>query len=124
MRAYEMAGRFFAGLARERGDVADGAVGPKLPTLFAGNGIELLNVELFPVSRAQLGVPGRSVWEQRRSAVQQALERASDDATRHLGQEYLALLDNYAAEAAAAGPAFVEIQNTMLFATVGQRRDV
>jgi hypothetical protein len=31
------------------------------------------------------------------------------------------LLDQYAEDAKAAGSAFVEIQNTMLFATVGQR---
>jgi hypothetical protein len=38
-----------------------------------------------------------------------------------LGVECLSLLAAYEAEARAAGPAFVEIQNTSLFATVGQR---
>jgi hypothetical protein len=33
----------------------------------------------------------------------------------------LKLLDRYAEEAKAAGNSFVEIQHTMLFATVGQR---
>jgi SAM-dependent methyltransferase len=121
MRAYEMAGRFFASVSRERGDATDPAVGPKLPTLFAGNGIELLNVQLFPVSRAQLGAPSKAVWAERTSAVQQAIERAGNEETRRLGQEYSTLLAEYAAAAKAAGGAFVEIQNTMLFATVGQR---
>lgn len=121
MRAYEASGRFFASLARDRGDTADGAVGPKLPTLFARCGIELLDVQLFPVSRAQLGEPAKTLWEGRRDAVRSAIERARDAATTKLGEEYLALLGAYAAEAAAAGPSFVEIQNTMLFATVGQR---
>jgi SAM-dependent methyltransferase len=120
-RAYEASGRFFASLARERSDTADGAVGPKLPMLFAGSGIELLDVQLFPVSRAQLGPPAKSLWEGRRQAVRAEIERAREAATRQLGEDYLALLDSYAAGAAAAGQAFVEIQNTMLFATVGQR---
>ena len=121
MRAYEASSRFFASLARDRGDTSDGAVGPKLPTLFARCGIELLDVQLFPVSRAQLGEPAKTLWEGRRDAVRSAIERAPDAATTKLGEEYLALLGAYAAEAAAAGPSFVEIQNTMLFATVGQR---
>jgi SAM-dependent methyltransferase len=121
MRAYEAAGRFFAGLAHERTDMTDRAVGPTLPALFAKNGIELLDVQLFPVSRAQLGPPAKSLWEGRRAAVRSAIERAGDEATEALGAEYLKLLDTYACEAAAAGPAFVEIQNTMLFATVGQK---
>ena len=38
-----------------------------------------------------------------------------------LADEYLTSLDRYAEEAATAGPGFVEIQNTMLFAAVGQK---
>ncbi len=121
MRAYEASGRFFTSVAGERSDTTDGAVGPKLPTLFARCGIELLDVQLFPVSRAQLGAPGKALWEGRRLAVTNAAGRARDGATRQLGEDYLALLDAYASEAATAGQAFVEIQNTMLFATVGQR---
>jgi hypothetical protein len=75
------------------------------------------------VSRAQLGAPGKSLWENRRRAIRSAIERTGDEATAKLGHEYISLLDTYATEAAAAGPSFVEIQNTMLFATVGQRLD-
>lgn len=121
MRAYEASGRFFASLAAERGDATDGGVGPKLPTLFAASGLELLDVQLFPVSRARLGVPAAALWVERRAAVRTAIERAREEATRALGEEYLVQLDAYASAAAAAGPSFVEIQNTMLFATVGQK---
>jgi hypothetical protein len=121
MRAYEGARAFFAALGRDGVDTGEGAVGPKLPTLFAGCGIELLDVQLFPVSRAQLGAPAESLWQNRRQAVRSAIERAADANATSLGEEYLALIDVYAAEAAAAGPSFVEIQNTMMFATVGQR---
>ena len=122
MRAYELAGQFFSGLS-ERGDATDPAVGPKLPALFANNGIQLLDVQLFPVSRAQLGVPAPGVWASRRQTIEQAIAGAGDVGLRRLGQDYLKLLDTYAEEARAAGPAFVELQNTMLFATVGQRQE-
>jgi SAM-dependent methyltransferase len=123
MLAYDLAGQFFASVGRERGDATDPAVGPKLPTLFARTGIDLLDVQLFPVSRAQLGPPPPAVWDGRRLAVRQAVEKAGDSGLRRLGQDYVKLLDQYAEDAKAAGPAFVEIQNTMLFATVGQRSD-
>jgi SAM-dependent methyltransferase len=119
--AYAAAGQFFAALSHARGDTTDPSVGPKLPALFAANGIDPLDVHLFPVSRAQLGPPAREVWEARRSAVQQAAERAADEAIRRLGQDYIKTLERYAEDAREAGSGFVEIQNTMLFATVGQR---
>jgi SAM-dependent methyltransferase len=123
MRVYELAGQFLASVGRERGDATDPAVGPNLPTLFARSGIELLDVQLFPVSRAQLGPPPPAVWETRRVAVQQAVEKAGDSGLRRLGHDYMKVLDQYAEDAKSAGAAFVEIQNTMLFATVGQRAE-
>src|SRR5512132_2411003 len=122
MRAYELAGQFFSGLS-ERGDATDPAVGPKLPVLFAGNGVQILKVQLFPVSRAPPGTPPAAVWSARRETLEQAIAAAGDVGLRRLGQDYLKLLDAYAEEAKAAGPAFVELQNTMLFATVGQRQE-
>jgi SAM-dependent methyltransferase len=122
-RAYEAAGHFFATLAQARGDTTDPAVGPKLPGLFHQSGIEPLRVHLFPVSRAQLGAPAEAVWQERRDAIRAASDRAPDEAIGRQGRDYLKLLDRYAEEARAAGPAFVEIQNTMLFATVGQRAE-
>lgn len=121
MRAYEAAGLFFSSLSRARSDATDAAVGPKLPSLFAQTGITPLGVHLFPVSRAQLGAPPDSVWKWRRDVIQDAAAHAPDEAIRRLGQDYLKLLDRYAVDAKKAGPAFVEIQNTILFAAVGQR---
>jgi SAM-dependent methyltransferase len=122
MRAYELSGQFFSGLI-ERGDATEPAVGPKLPALFASSGIHLSGVQLFPVSRAQLGAPPPAVWTARRQAIEHAISKAGDVGLRRLGQDYLKLLDAYAEEAKAAGPAFVELQNTMLFATLGQREE-
>jgi hypothetical protein len=51
------------------------------------------------------------------------LNRAGSDAARWLGREYLEVLATYEKEAKDAGPGFVEIQNTLLFATVGQKAD-
>jgi len=120
-RAFEISARFFAALAAARGDAVDAAVGPRLPTLFAQSGIEPLAVRLFPVSKALLGAPPDDMWASRRAAIAQAIDRAPTDAVRALGREYLDVLDTYADEAKNAGSAFVEIQNTLLFATVGQK---
>jgi hypothetical protein len=65
---------------------------------------------------AHLGTPPRTVWDARRKT-SAALNRVTDDATRRLGTEHPTVLERYADEAAAAGTRFVEIQNTMLFAT-------
>ncbi len=122
-QAYESAGRFFATLAEARGDATDPAVGPKLPTLFSKSGIDPVAVHVFPVTRAQLGAPPAALWDERRQAVADATEQAPDESVARLGRDYLKLLERYAAEAAKAGRTFVEIQNTMLFATVGQRAE-
>ena len=121
LKAFETSARFFAALSAARGDKSDAAIGPRLPALFARHGIEPLNVRLFPVSQTRLGAPPAEVWARRRESVELALQQASNDGVRALGREYLDVLAAYAAEAASAGPGFVEIQNTMLFATVGQK---
>jgi ubiquinone/menaquinone biosynthesis C-methylase UbiE len=122
-RAHEAARRFFSALADARGDASEPAVGPQLPTLFSQHGIEPLSVHVFPVSGARLGVPGEEIWQNRRANVSEEIEKAPDESIRRLGQDYLKVLDRYAASATAAGNGFVEIQNAMLFATVGQREE-
>ena len=121
MQAFDLGRRFFGALAEARGESPASAVGPLVAQLFASKGIEPISVHLFPVSASHLGAPEPSVWEARRGAVRDAISRAPDEALRRLGADYLKAIDGYARDAAAAGSAFVEIQNTMLFATVGQR---
>ena len=121
VRAFETSARFFAALASARGENTDAAIGPKLPGLFASHEIEPLNVRLFPVSQTRVGAPPADVWTRRQEAIERMLQEAPNDAVRAVGREYLDVLQTYAAEAANAGPGFVEIQNTMLFATVGQK---
>ncbi len=120
-RAHESARRFFSALAEARGDSTEPAVGPQLPTLFSNHGVEPLSVHVFPVSGARLGAPTEEIWQNRRENVAAEIEKAPNESIRRLGQDYLKVLDRYAAAATAAGPGFVEIQNAMLFATVGQR---
>ena len=121
LKAFETSSRFFAALAAARGEAIDTAVGPRLPELFARHAIEPLNVRLFPVSEARLGALPADVWVRRREAVERVLEEAPNETVRELGIQYRDVLAEYAAEAAAAGDGFVEIQNTMLFAAVGQK---
>jgi SAM-dependent methyltransferase len=120
-RAYEMGIAFFAAALAARRDGTDPSVGPKLTGLFAEAGLEPLSVNLFPVSLARLGPPPPVVWQERRDAVGRFLEGLDDTHVRQLADEYLAQLNKYAEDVSHAGSAFVEIQNTMLFAAVAQK---
>jgi ubiquinone/menaquinone biosynthesis C-methylase UbiE len=117
MRAFELAAKFFRVAASTRGDTTDHAIGPALPQLFMTNEIEPVAVRLFPVSHAQLGAPDPAIWAERRRAADAALASAPEAAHR-VGRAYAEALQAYEAEATAAGAAFVEIQNSMLIATV------
>jgi SAM-dependent methyltransferase len=123
MDAFELSRRFFAGLASVRGDTTEASVGPRVPGMLASTGVEPVSVRLFPVSVAHLGVPPKAFWEARRAAAKDVIAKAPDEALRRLGADYVKAIDQYARDASAAGPGFVEIQNTMLFATVGQRAE-
>ena len=120
-RAFELSRQFFAALADARGERADTAIGPKLPSLFATHGIEPVDVRVFPVSQAQLGAAVPQVWAARRRPVEAVLAGDSSDGARAAARQYLDALAAYEQEAKAAGAAFVELQNTLLFATVGQK---
>ena len=122
-RVFDLSTRFFDEATAARGENVDGAVGPKLPTLFTRYGIEPLAVRLFPVSWSRLGAPSQDEWKHRRAAIEKVIDAATSEGVRSLGREYLDSLQTYAREAQEAGPGFVEIQNTMLFATVGQKKD-
>ena len=121
--AFEKSVRFFDAVAAVRGDAGDPKVGPRLPALFSQHAIEPLDVRLFPVSRVQLGPPADAVWDRRRDAITQAVATAPTDTVRALGDAYQQALAAYAVEARDAGSSFIEIQNTMLFATVGQKAE-
>jgi ubiquinone/menaquinone biosynthesis C-methylase UbiE len=118
--AFRMAAEFFAEVAAARGDTTNPAIGAQVPELFARHAIDPILVRLFPVSYPRLGAPSAEIWAARRAAVERALVDAGDR-LRALGQQYLAALDAYERESREAGPIFVEMQNTMLFATVGQK---
>ena len=120
-RAHDAGAKFFAAAIHARGDGTDPSVGPKLTGFFTANGLEPLSVDLFPVSVARLGTPPDVVWRSRRDAVTRMLESVDDVGVRRLADEYRAVLDEYERAAGRAGAAFVEIQNTMLFAAVGQK---
>ena len=119
-RAFAAASSFFS-VVTARGDSADMAIGPKLPGLFAEHGIEPVGVRLFPVSNAALGPLPADVWAARRASVESAMQQVSSSEAQSAGRTYLAALDAYEAEAGRAGSTFVEIQNTLLFAAVGQK---
>ncbi len=123
MEAFDLSRRFFAGVAAVRGESSEVAVGPLVPGLLASCDVEPVSVSLFPVSVAHLGAPPKAFWDSRRAAVKDVIARAPDESLRRLGADYLKVVEQYARDASAAGAAFVEIQNTMLFATVGERAE-
>jgi SAM-dependent methyltransferase len=123
MEAFELSRRFFAGLASAKSESPAVPVGPLVPGMLAAAGVPPTSVRLFPVSVAHLGVPPPAFWDSRRASVRDAIAKAPDEALRRLGADYLKRIDAYARDAAAAGDTFVEIQNTMLFATVGQKAE-
>ncbi len=120
-RAFAAASAFFALVTAARGEKADSTICPKLPGLFVQHGIEPVAVRLFPVSSIALGPLPSDVWAARRASVDTALTQVASAEAQAAGRSYRAALDAYEAEASTAGATFVEIQNTMLFAAVGQK---
>lgn len=116
--------RFFSAVRATRGDSTELAVGPRVSAIFATSGIEPVSVQLFPVSVTHIGRPPATLWQARADAVRSVLVDIADPAVIALGREYLQTLARYERDATAAGANFVEVQNTMLFATVGQRTDM
>jgi len=123
MEAFELGQRFFGALAAARSESPAAQTGPLVTGLLREHGVLPVSVQLFPVTVSHLGPPDKRVWDGRREAVTAAIAKAPDESLRRLGADYLKSIERYAREASNAGPSFVEIQNTMLFATVGQRAD-
>lgn len=121
--AFAMGERFFTALGTARGESAPAQTGPLVTGLLRVHGIEPVSVQLFPVTVSHLGTPEPHVWNARREAVSAAMAKAPDESLRRLGSDYLKAIEQYARDASGAGDSFVEIQNTMLFATVGERAD-
>ena len=117
----QAATRFFAAIAEARDDVTHPAVGPRVASLLDSCRIEPVDVRMFPVSQVQLGAPPDAVWTRRRSRVEAAMVAPAPGAVSEAGTAFLAALDTYQRDATLAGTSFVEIQNTMLIATVGQK---
>ena len=123
MESFELSRRFFGGLSSVRGEVA----GRGGRAVGAGHARRRGR-------RARVGsaVPGIGVAPRRAAArilgvaphgCSRGISKAPDESLRRLGADFLKSIEQYARDASAAGAAFVEIQNTMLFATVGQRAE-
>ncbi len=120
-RAFDAASRFFDALAIARGEVTDPSIGPKVPTLLASAGVEVLDVRLFPISQVQLGRPEENLWTARLERVDALFDMSPTNDVRALAVAYREALDAYRREAQSLGDGLVEIQHTTLFATVGQK---
>ena len=119
VRTFEAARSLFAALPPGRPGI-DARVGPTMPERFIRNGIEPVEVRVFPVVQSYIGVPPDEVWALRRTAMTRAVGMAASPPSDG-ADSYFELLAAYEQEARAAGASFVEIQSSLLFATVGQR---
>jgi SAM-dependent methyltransferase len=122
MRAFALGQEFFRAQADAHAHAPDLAIGPHLPELCRANGIDPIAVQVFPVSSTRLGAPVPMVWQARRHTIARLVADTTRVAIRSIGEEWLRAIEEYAAAATQAGPAFLEVQHTMLIATVGQVR--
>jgi SAM-dependent methyltransferase len=123
MEAFEHANHLFSALAEARGDNTDPVVGPRLPAIFSAKGLEPSDMQLFPVTVSHLGKPPRAVWTARREAIAALMTDTPDGPVRRIAEEFQQVVTRYSEQATRAGSSFVEIQNTLLFATVGIRSE-
>lgn len=119
--AFELSARLHAAAAAGLGEGPDPAIGLRLPAVFTAAGVEPLEVRPFPVSHTWLGAPAAEIWASRRAAVERTMQEVARPEVQAVGRELVARLNDCELEAGRAGSGFVEIQNIMLFATVGQK---
>jgi SAM-dependent methyltransferase len=119
--AFAHALEFHSLVEEAAGDDVDPSIGPRVPRLLRAAGFEVLAVHLVPVSLTRAGAPVPRVWDERRAAVATAVERARGTPAEDAGRALQQALDRYARDGDAAGPAFLEIQSTMLVVTIAQR---
>lgn len=119
---FELATQFFSVLEESRREQGEPSLGPRIPGLLRTAGFDVLAVHLFPVTVTRVGAPVARIWDERREVIGREIASAPDESLVRMGRDLLSSLDRYATQAQAAGPGFVEIQNTMLFATIAQRR--
>ena len=112
---------FYSLVDEAAGEDADPSIGPRVPRLLRSAGFEIAAVHLVPVSLTRAGAPVPRVWDERRAAIAAAVKGARGTAAEEPGRALAKAFERYAKEADQAGPAFLEIQNTMLVVTIAQR---
>ena len=124
MEAFELGRRFFTALALARGEAPPAAIGPALPGLFSAAGIDA--AVGGPVSRSPDRMSARRRPPSGRAARKRSRPRSRSRPTIRCGASAATMPPRSrgtAAKRPRPDPAFVEIQNAMLFASVGQRPD-
>jgi SAM-dependent methyltransferase len=119
--AFALATEFHSLIEEAAREDADPSIGPRVPRLLRSAGFEIAAVHLVPVSLTRVGAPVPRVWDERREAIAAAVAAARGTAAEDAGRALVRAFDRYAKEADAAGPGFLEVQNTMLVVTIAQR---
>jgi SAM-dependent methyltransferase len=118
--AFSRAAEFHSRLEEASADDADRSIGPRVPRLLRAAGFEVLAVHLVPVSLTRVGAPVGRIWDERRAAIAEAVRAAGDTPAADAGRALVTALERYARQADEAGPAFLELQSTMLVVTIAQ----
>ena len=123
--AFDLSTRFFTAVLGAHGEGGDPSVGPKLPSLLPAHGVELLSVNLFPVSVARTGAPPPAVWEGRREALRRALDRSAGDGTAvDLGRAYGEALAATSGTPRTPGPGSSKSRTRCCLRRSGRKKDV
>ena len=120
VRAFELARRHFARQHLAQAPETPSRLGLHVVSWLRDAGLEPLSVETIPVGDTRLGAPPPGAWDVRERAIA-ALHDASTGVDR---DEVGALWDAfraYRADGEAQGASFVEVQHTLLIATLAQR---
>jgi ubiquinone/menaquinone biosynthesis C-methylase UbiE len=112
---------FYSLVEEASAEDADPSIGPRVPRLVRAAGFEVAAVHLVPVSLTRAGAPVPRVWDERRAAITAAVDAAQGTMAEEAGRALAKAFESYAKEADAAGPGFLEIQNTMLVVTIAHR---
>ena len=119
MRAFALSQDFHRTQA-QHGPASGPGIGPQVAALCRASGIDPIAVQIFPVSDARLGAPVPTVWQTRRDEIARLIAEATGTEAQASARSGCVSSRPTPRRAQAAGPAFLEIQHTMLVATVGQ----
>ncbi len=120
VRAFELARRHFARQHLAQAPETPPRLGLHVASWLREAGLDPLSIETIPVGETRLGAPPPGAWDVRERALAALHDVATDVAREEVGALWDAVRA-YRADGEAQADAFVEVQHTLLIATLAQR---